>query len=83
MINGGESTFAGADPSAEGRAASAEGAETREVLAGEGARWLLERYGVPPDLVSASAKAAWREQESFAGSVLIWAYAAVWRRDDG
>ena len=44
---------------------------------------MLERYGVPAELVSADAKAAWREQAGFARSVLIRAYAAVWERDNG
>lgn len=82
-MNGGELTSTGADQSVVGRTPITEAAESGAALAGQGARWLLERYGVPAELVSADAKAAWREQAGFARSVLIRAYAAVWERDNG
>ncbi len=77
-MNGGEPISAGAPSSEIGPASmSREGPEP-----GEAARRLLVRYGVPAELVSDAAGAAWREQEEFARSVLVRAYAPVWERDD-
>lgn len=70
---------AGAGMSSRGSKSSEAGGRAAQ----EGARRLLERYGISAEWISPAAADAWSEQEAFARSVLMHAYETVWDGGDG